>query len=208
MVHAVGLPPVRLQVHHALQLLSVPAAPGLIVAVRAAFAEAIQGATDLTAGDIAQLLRADEHGYRTAADDQPYRLCPALTAEHLAPARDLLALSAWPLERRIVGPRSRRVDMLTAVVRLADQARRMPGASRMVTGLLRGFADHIPGAPEGFDPMRPWTVGEAARAELAESSSAEAAADAADRAAAADRARARLTEVELLYGVAAPASPS
>jgi hypothetical protein len=184
--------PVREQVRDALTLLSVPAAPTMIVEVHAVFG----GASDLTTGRTTRLLRDEERDYRAGSRSRPYRVCCALTADQLAPARRLLALSTWPLERRVLGPRSRRVDFLTAAARLAEHAALIPGASRAVTGLLRAFAAGIPGALETFDAMRPWRVADSARAEL----SGCAAADAADRAESADRVRGRLSEAEQLFG--------
>nr|BFE78881.1 hypothetical protein GCM10020093_014820 [Planobispora longispora] len=82
------------------------------------------------------------------------------------PARGLLADSTWPLEARVVGPLSPRVDYLTAAVRIAEHLERLadspPGAAR----LLSRMAQNIPGAAEGFAPADPMTVVRAARAEL------------------------------------------
>jgi hypothetical protein len=184
--------PVRVQAHHALALLSVPASPWLIAGVHAAFS----GFSDLTGGALVRLLRDEERAYRGGASTSSYHLCPALTAGDLAPARGLIAVSTWPLEHRVIGPLSRRVCLLTALVRLAGHAARLPGASPAVTGLLRGLAAEVPGGLEEFDPMRPWLVAGPARAALAGC----AAADAEHRAEAAARALAALNEAELLYG--------
>src|SRR5687768_7624469 len=96
--------PARLQALHALAWLAIPAPPRLVAQAHAAFFPA----SDLTTGTLARLLRDDERAYRVGAPPAPYHLCPALTAARLAPAHGLVTLSAWPLERRIVGPLSRR----------------------------------------------------------------------------------------------------
>jgi len=185
------LPPARLQALHALAWLAVPAPPRLIVAVHAAFFPA----SDLSGGALARLLREDERAY-ARGEPSPYHLCPALTAAHLAPAHGLVALSAWPLERRIVGPLSRRADMLAATARVTEEAAGLSGASPLVTALLRELAADLPGGP--FDALRPESVARAARAALAGCAEA----DGATRAAAAERARAELTDLERLFGAA------
>ena len=131
--------------HQALTLLGVPAAPKLIAAVHAAFF-----AGQLAPSRLASLRRDEERSYRSAPSARPYYLCPALTSDLLSPARALLCISTWPLEQRIVGPLSPRVDFLTAAIRIAEAAgslgrhRRRPSAA--AERLLRRFAMNIPGA--------------------------------------------------------------
>jgi hypothetical protein len=182
----------REQAWQALTLLSVPAPPRLVVAAHAAFF----AVTSVDSGELARLVRRDEQACRGGPGARPYHVCPALTADDLAPVRGLMALSAWPLERRIVGPLSRRVNLLIAAARLAERATLAPGASRAATALLRGLAAEIPGAPEEFDVLRPARLAELARSQLA----ACAEADAAHRAAGALRALHRLSEADQLYG--------
>jgi hypothetical protein len=179
-------------VYQVLALLTVPAPPRLIVDVH----DAVAGDGGLSTGDVVDLLREDELAQRTGAAPSAYPLCPALTAGDLAPVRGLVAVAAWALERRLVGPLSRRVDRLTAAHRCAEHAARLPGASPLVAALLRAFAAEIPGGPEAYDVMRPASVAEAAQASLAGC----AAADAAHRAEGARRARATLSDADLLFG--------
>ena len=87
--------------------------------------------------------------YRAAPGARPYYLCPALTSDLLSPARALLCVSTWPLEQRIIGPLSPRVDFLTAAIRTAEAARALSGAGAAnlaAERLLRRFAMNIPGA--------------------------------------------------------------
>lgn len=70
----------------------------------------------------------------------PYYLCSALTADRLVPARGLLAVSTWPLSRRVIGPLSPRVDFLLAARRLAEQLDRTSDASLPALRLLWQFA--------------------------------------------------------------------
>ena len=180
--------PLRERVHQALTLLGAPAAPRLIVAVHQAFS-----AGELTPARLTSLRRDEERSFRSAPNARPYYLCAALTADLLAPARALLAVSTWPVAARIVGPLSPRVDFLTAAIRLADQLQRMPDPGPAATRLLRRFAANIPGAP---DALVPEEVAAAARAER----DLHAEADRAHREAAAARATDRLDDVQRLFG--------
>ncbi|WP_433136730.1 hypothetical protein ACQPZ8_31935 [Actinomadura nitritigenes] len=186
-----GLLPVRDQVHQALTLLGVPAAPKLIGSVYAAFFPGEIPGTRLTS-----LRRDEERSFRTAPYARPYYLCAALTADLLAPARGLLTVSTWPLEQRIVGPLSPRTDFLASAIRLAEHAGRTapsPDAQR----LLWRFASNIPGAVTGtVGTVDPAVLAEAARAEL----DVHREPDRRRRASAAGRARAQLDDAERLFG--------
>ena len=132
--------PLREQVHQALTLLTVPAAPRLISAVHEAlFAGAIPAAR------LTSLRRDEERSFRTAPFARPYYLCAALTADLLAPARGLLAVSTWPMERRVIGPLSPRVDYLTAAIQIAESVQRIPSPGPAVWRLLWRFAANPPG---------------------------------------------------------------
>lgn len=192
---ASGPPPVRESVHRALSLLGVPAAARLIVAVD----EAFHGG-GLLGERLTGLLRDEERAFRAAPHARPYRLCAALTADLLSPARGLIAVSTWPLEVRVVGPLSARTGFLTSAVRIAEEIIRLresgtdaaPAAYRLLTRMAR----NIPGAVEGYGPADPATVIAAARAELAVHEPA----DRARRSAAAARAAHRLDPAEQLFG--------
>jgi hypothetical protein len=184
--------PLREQVYQALTLLTVPAAPRLVSAVHEAlFAGAIP------AGRMTSLRRDEERSFRTAPFARPYYLCPALTADYLAPARGVLAVSTWPLGRRVIGSLSPRVDYLTAAIRIAESIQRIPEPGAAASRLLWRFAVNIPGAAVGAGRMDPLVVVEAARAELA----VHADTDAAARQAAAARARQQLDDAQQLFGV-------
>lgn len=203
--------PAREQAHRALVFLGVPAAPKLLVAVHEAFFPG-----ELIAAKLSSLRRDEERSYRSAPNARPYYLCPALTYDLLTPARALLTVSTWPLERRIVGPLSHRVDFLTCAIRVAEGCAKAeapdsgpggPGHSgpgRPAARLLWQFASGIPGAvPAGTDVYRlagpdPGLVITAARAEL----SLHAEADSALRADNASRAG-RLPADQQLFGARA-----
>ena len=195
--------PVREQVHRALTLLGVPAAPKLICAVHEAFFGGTMHTTRLTS-----LRRDEERSYRSARGARPYYLCPALTHDHLAPARALLTVSTWPLEDRIVGPLSLRVHFLTAAINIAEAVSAgTAGPGRTPSGrLLRQFAVNIPGAivTGSGTPARdlagqvvdPQLVRGAAQAELDVHHDA----DRDTRTATARRARRQLDNAERLFG--------
>lgn len=196
-----GRPPgprlsIREQVHHALTLLSVPASPKLIIEVHTAFL----GAGDIANARLTHQRRDEERSFRTAPYSRPYYLCSALNLDLLGPVRGLLAVSTWPLERRIIGPLSPRVDFLRAAIQIAGQVDRLParggGISPAVARILWRFAANIAGAADGIDTLHPAAVADAARAELA----VHEAADLDHREAGAARARERLGAAELLFG--------
>jgi hypothetical protein len=183
--------PVREQVHEALSLLTVPAAPRLIATVHEAFF-----AGSFAAARVTSLRRDEERSFRTAPFARPYYICAALTADLLAPARGLLAVSTWPMERRVIGSLSSRVDFLTAAVQVAEAIGRIPDPSAAASRLLWRFAASIPGVAGNAARMQPGQVILAARAEL----QVHRAADLAVRRPAAQRARSQLDDVAQLFG--------
>jgi len=183
--------PIREQVHQALNLLSVPAAPKLIVAVHEAFF-----AGEILGARLTSLRRDEERSFASAPFARPYYICSALTADLLAAARGLLAVSTWPMSQRVIGPLSPRVDFLAAAVAVAEQVGRIPHPGPAATRLLWRFAANIPGAAEGFDATKPATVARAAEAELEIHQDA----DRSHREAASHRARTQLSDVEQLFG--------
>jgi hypothetical protein len=185
--------PIRDQVHQALTLLGVPSAPKLIVAVHAAFF-----AGEMASAQLTSLRRDEERSFRSSPHARPYYLCSALTADRLVPARGLLAVSTWPMPRRVIGPLSARVDFLTAAIQLSEQIDRLGEPTLPALSLLWRFATNIPGAAESFDALKPAVVAVAARAELAIHQEA----DHAHREAAASRARTQLDEIQQLFGSA------
>ena len=183
--------PLREQVHQALSLLTVPAAPKLIVTVHEAFFAASFPVARLTS-----LRRDEERSFRSAPFARPYYICAALTAGLLAPSRGLLAISTWPMEKRVIGPLSPRVHFLTAAIRVAESIERIPGPDADVRRLLWRFAANIPGAAGSAAAMDPRAVAEAARAELRVHEDA----DLDLRRAAAQRARRQLDDAGQLFG--------
>ena len=184
--------PLREQVYEALSLLQVPAAPKLIATVHEAFFGSTFPTTKVTS-----LKRDEERSFRTAPFARPYYICAALSADYLAPSRGLLAVSTWPMERRVIGSLSPRADFLTAAIRVADAIERIPTPPPTARRLLLRFAASIPGAVgESRDQVNPGVIRQAADAEL----SVHADADSRMRKEAADRARRQLADAEQLFG--------
>ncbi|UFS99603.1 hypothetical protein [Nocardia huaxiensis] len=154
--------PVREHVHRALTLLSVPAAPRLIVSVHEGFFSG-----ELVAARLTSLRRDEERSFRGAPLARPYYICAALTVDLLAPARGLMAVSTWPLERRVVGPLSARTDLLTAVIRLAEHVSKAERVSPSGHRVLRQLSATIPGVRSTGLEVDADAVIAAARDELA-----------------------------------------
>jgi hypothetical protein len=190
-----SLLPLREQVYEALSLLHVPTAPKLIATVHEAFFGSTFPTTRVTS-----LKRDEERSFRSAPFTRPYYICAALSADYLSPSRGLLAVSTWPMEQRVIGPLSPRVDFLTAAIRVADAIERIPTPPVTARQLLARFAGNIPGATEPSarpDQVRPDVVRRAAQAELA----VHAEADTRTRKDAASRATGQLPDAEQLFGV-------
>ncbi len=190
--------PLREQVHQALSLLTVPAAPRLIATVHEAFFAGTFATARLTS-----LKRDEERSFRSAPFARPYYICAALTADLLAPARGLLAISTWPMERRVIGSLSPRVDFLTAAIRVAEAIERLPGPVPATRRLLWRFAASIPGVAAAAVQLDPHTVRQAAAAEL----DVHQAADQHVRQTAAQRARAQLDDAQQLFGTRIQLAP-
>jgi hypothetical protein len=186
-----SLLPLRDQVHEALSMLQVPAAPRLIATVHEAFF-----ATTFPATRVTSLRRDEERSFRTAPFARPYYICAALAADFLSPSRGLLAVSTWPMDKRVIGSLSPRVDFLEAAIRVAEAIERIPAPVPAARRLLWRFAASIPGAAGSANAVDPGMVKEAAVAELAVHKEA----DTKTRRAAAKRAREDLNDVEQLFG--------
>lgn len=154
--------PVREHVHRALTLLSAPAAPRLIRSVHEGFFSG-----ELLAARLTSLRRDEERSFRAAPFARPYYVCSALTVDLLAPARGLMALSVWPMERRVVGPLSARVDLLTGVIRLAEHISTVGKVGSSGHRLLRQLSSTIPGVRNTSLEVDTDAVIEAAGNELA-----------------------------------------
>lgn len=189
--------PLREQVYEALSLLQAPAAPRLIATVHEAFF-----ATTFPTQRVTSLRRDEERSFRVAPFARPYYICAALTADFLIPSRGLLAVSTWPMEKRVIGPLSPRVDFLEAAIRVAEAIERIPAPVPAARRLLSRFAASIPGASDVTNHVDPWAVKAAAEAEL----SVHKEKDTKTREEAARRARQQLDDAQQLFGTRAERS--
>lgn len=195
-----SLIPLREQVHEALSVLQVPTAPRLIATVHEAFF-----ATTFPTARLTSLRRDEERSFRVAPFARPYYICAALTADSLIPSRGLLAISTWPMERRVIGSLSPRVDFLVSAINVAQAIEHIPEPVPAARALLARFAANVRGSssaggalrPAG-GPVDPQAVIRAARAELEVHEDA----DGRARAEAARRARDTLDEARQLFGAA------
>ena len=194
-----ALLPLREQVHEALSVLQVPAAPRLIATVHEAFF-----ATTFPTARLTSLRRDEERSFRTAPFARPYYICAALATDFLAPSRGLLAISTWPMERRLIGSLSPRVDFLISAINVAQAIEQVPDPVPAARALLARFAANVRGSSTGmlrYNPasrIDPRAVIRAARAELEVHQDE----DRRTRAEAAERAREQLDDAEQLFGSA------
>jgi hypothetical protein len=188
--------PLRDQVIRALELTGSPSSARLIADVtKSRWAERVD-TTKLSS------LRRDEARSWRKTMDLPGRttrdiyIVPALTFDRFTPVRATVALSTWPMSRRLIAPLSPRVDMLNSTIRLAEEAGRVVGTSydESVKRLVARLGASIPGVSVfGADPS---AVIEAAQAELEQIEPT----DAVERQAGAERAEDQLTLEARLFG--------
>lgn len=144
-------------------------------------------------------LRRDEHRAWGSSSPRPTYVVPALEGRFFQPIRGLLALSDWPIERRLIGPWSERADHLAATVQLARQlswlSDRDATVAERLASIVASMARSIPGALDGtsVDPTR---ITDAAQSELGEVARH----DGSWRQEAAARARQQLRQEEQLWG--------
>jgi hypothetical protein len=103
-----------------LELLRRPAAPS-IVSKTASIAFEIE----IAPSQFASMRKGDERAYMRGRRRRVI-LVPALSATDLTARTRAITLSDWPLERRIIGNLSERVDAFHVLLRLADLAKAEP----------------------------------------------------------------------------------
>jgi len=188
----------RDQVIQALSLLGRPAALNLISDVsRARWGEIIPTKR------MASLRRDEQSSYQNRPGARPQYIAAALSADRFAPLRGVAALSSWPLEIRIVGPASPRVDLLHNLKKLcievengrSQQSPWTAAMERLVSRLAFTVPDAM--ADAGRISLNTEQVRRACTTELA----AIEASDSEVRRQQAERARAQLTQNQQLFGV-------
>ena len=183
----------RVQAINALSEMGVPAPAREIATYHAA-----RFGQDLDARALASIRRDERKAWDRSHGTHPVYLAPALETRFFRPVRGPLTLSTWPMERRLVGASSARVDHLRLAVRIADMAGKLAetAASEELVKLARRYALSIPGGTEPGKPPDPAAIVAAARAELdlVEGQDEE------ERAAGARRALSQLSDTQQLWG--------
>lgn len=150
-------------------------------------------------------IRRDDRRASDRGAARPPFIVPALDGRRFEPARAQLALSTWPLPRRIMGPRSGRVELLRASLSViaqlrwrADQgpsAADRPQSSELMLNLLRDLSRSITGTTvDGYGDIDAAEI--AIRREYTELEPM----DQQWRGEAAARARRQLTDTETVWG--------
>lgn len=144
-------------------------------------------------------LRRDERRAWASSSPRPTYVVPALEGRFFQPIRGLLALSDWPIERRLIGPWSERADHLAATAQLARQlswlSDRDAAVAERLASIVAAMARSIPGALDGTS-VEPTRIADAAQSELDELAQH----DGPWRQESAVRARQQLGEEEQLWG--------
>ena len=183
----------------ALSELGAPSSPKLL----STYAAARFGA-QVRPSSLASVRRDERRAWRSPRSERPVYLAPALEASRFTPLRGFLTLTDWDLDRRIMGPRSARVDYLRATREVARHYKWLtetgadPKAVDRMAHLVGDLARTLPdvGDAEG----RP-VAEDVERAVTAELSLLEPD-DLAYRGAAADRARKQLDGEQQTWGAA------
>jgi hypothetical protein len=163
----VGQRPMREQVLDILEELGVPASPRVISEISVACY-----GRPLPASRFASLRRDEERAFRKDSLSRPAWVVPAITAQGLTAIPRIVASSAWPAERRLIGARTLRANhlrILLALLLMHERAQRTgtAPATAHLESMILSFAQTVPGAVgPGERPDRA-RLAEAARAELA-----------------------------------------
>ncbi len=150
-------------------------------------------------------LRRDEaRSWSSTKSIRPVYVVPALEGNRFLPVRAKLALSDWPLERRLLGPWSERTDHLRATVQVVKLLlwlkKADPQAAERLQTLLAMYAASSFGTAVNDKSPDPAKIERAATAELDTLGES----DRRWRSEAADRARSFLTDEQLLWGASLP----
>jgi hypothetical protein len=190
-------PPGREIAISALAELGVPASPRLIASYTAA-----RFGVDVRSSAFSSLRRDEHRAWTSTRASRTVYIVPGLEARRFTALRGVLTLSDWDLWRRLLGPRSPRVDHLRATIAVAEHlawlkengadARTAQGMQRLLDELART----LPGVGDNE-----WTIGASRARELAEAElSLLEQADRELRISAAARAMQQLDERELVWG--------
>jgi len=183
----------------ALGELGVPSSPRII----GEYVSARYG-TQIDHRALPSLRRDEARSWSSTKSIRPVYVVPALEGNRFLPVRAKLALSDWPLERRLLGPWSERTDHLRATVQVAKQLvwlkKADPRAGERMQTLLAMYAASSFGIAPNDKSPDPAKIERAATAELDTLGES----DRMWRSEAAERARGFLTDEQLLWGASLP----
>jgi hypothetical protein len=162
-----GQRPIREVVLDILDELGVPVSPGTL-----SECGAVWSGMSIPAGRFASIRRDEHNAYRRDPLSRPVWLVPALNAFGFRSIPRLIASSVWEPERKLIGPRTLRVNHLKIVLallrRLAAWSQSgVSGDSDRLSELLQRYARSVPGAVTNGGHINPDQIREAADAELA-----------------------------------------
>jgi len=125
---------------------------------------------DIAPSRFASLRRDEERAAQRDIGARPAWIVPALSTERLSQIPRLVTNSSWPLERRLVGARSLRVNHLLTTLAFLERFVRLhaTGAERAkaVERLLLRYARGVPGAIVSGETQEPSKIRAVLRAEL------------------------------------------
>jgi hypothetical protein len=161
-----GQRPIREVVLDILDELGVPSSPGTL-----SECGAVWSGMSIPAGRFASIRRDEHSAYRRDPLARPVWLVPALNAYGFRAIPRLIASSAWEPERRLIGPRTLRVNHVKTVLALLRRlaALNQAGASEnseRLSELLQRYARSVPGALINGGDINPGQIRQAADAEL------------------------------------------
>jgi hypothetical protein len=143
-----GQRPLREQVLDVLEEIGVPASPRVISEVAAA-----RYGCPLPVARFASLRRDEERAWRKDPLSRPAWVVPALSAQGLTAIPRIVASSAWPPERRLIGARTLRTNhllTLLALLKACDRAAHADDTRALehLRTIVISFAQTVPGALE------------------------------------------------------------
>jgi hypothetical protein len=161
-----GQRPIREVVLDILDELGVPSSPGTL-----SECAAVWSGMSIPAGRFASLRRDEHSAYRRDSLARPTWLVPALNANGFRAIPRLVVSSVWEPERRLIGPRTLRVNHLKTVLALQSRLTALnqtgaSGSSDRLLELMHRYARSIPGAMQSASEIDADQVRHAAQSEL------------------------------------------
>jgi hypothetical protein len=156
--------PFREQVLDVLEEIGVPAKPRLVSEFAAAKYSLI-----LPPARFATLRRDEENAFRKDPRSRPAWVVPAINAGSLTAIKGLVASSAWPAEKRLIGSRTLRINHLHALLSILNGYEKMAeddrGRARLKTMTIR-MAETVSGTVVHTEASDPARIRDAAISEL------------------------------------------